>query len=215
MIYLYSGVPGSSKSLHAANDIRYALSKPYGADRPVIANFPLSKGARVKRPHAFHYFDNEQLTPGLLVDFAEDYWTHADISFREDWLLLVLDEVQLVFNARSWADKGRVGKNDSRMDWLQFLSQHRKYGYKVILIAQSAKMIDNQFRMLIEIEINHRKVSTMGGLGAIISLPFLGRLFFWVSYLFQTNERLGMTCYVGRKADFGMYDSYAKLRQVT
>ena len=215
MIYLYSGVPGSSKSLHAANDIRYALSKPYGADRPVLANFPLAEGAKVKRPQAFHYFGNDELTPGLLVDFAEDYWAHADLSFREDWILLVLDEVQLVFNARSWADKGRAGMHDSRMDWLQFLSQHRKYGFKVILIAQSAKMIDNQFRMLIEIEINHRKVSTMGGLGAIISIPFLGRLFFWVSYLFQTNERLGMTCYIGRKADFGMYDSYAKLRQVT
>ena len=213
MIYLYSGVPGSSKSLHAANDIRYALSKPYGCDRPVIANFPLAEGARITRPQAFHHFDNDELTPGLLVDFAEDYWAHADLSFREDWILLVLDEVQLVFNARNWSDRGRSGRNDSRMDWLEFLSQHRKYGYKVILIAQSAKMIDNQFRMLIEIEINHRKVSTMGGLGALISLPFMGRLFFWVSYLFQTNERLGMTCYIGRKADFGMYDSYAKLRQ--
>ena len=211
MIYLYSGVPGSGKSLHAASDIRYALNKP-GVERPVIANFPLGTRARVKRPQAFHYFANRDITPAMLVDFADAYWETSGVPFREDWLLLVLDEVQLVYNARNWQDKG-TGRGDSRLDWLEFLSQHRKYGYKVVMIAQSAKMIDNQFRMLIEIEVNHRKLSTMGGFGELLSLPFGGRVFVWVSYLYQVSERLGMSLYLGKKRDWQMYDSYARFRQ--
>lgn len=211
MIYLYSGVPGAGKSLHAASDIRYALNKP-GVERPVIANFPLGTRARVKRPQAFHYFANRDITPAMLMDFADAYWQTSGVPFREDWILLVLDEVQLVHNARNWQDKG-TGRGDSRLDWLEFYSQHRKYGYKVVMIAQSAKMIDNQFRMLIEIEVNHRKVSTMGGVGAVVSMLFLGRLYMWVSYLYQTSERLGMSTYLGKRRDWDMYDSYARFRQ--
>lgn len=108
---------------------------------------------------------------------------NVDRHFSEDYLLLVLDEVQIIFNSRDWMNKGRVGKNDSRLDWLQFLSQHRKYGYRIRLIAQSAKMIDNQFRMLCEYEINHRKVAHMGLIGSALSLPFRGLLFMRVKYL--------------------------------
>jgi hypothetical protein len=101
------------------------------------------------------------------------------------------------------------------MDWLAFLSQHRKYGVKVILIAQSAKMIDNQFRMLTEYEVNHRKVSNMGFFGALIGFCFANRLFMKVKYLFQCSERLGWNLSIARKRDMDMYDTYAKLRRVT
>lgn len=212
MIELYSGTPGSGKSLHAAHEIREALDKYRGADKPVIANFEVNT-SKVKRPQAFHYFDNDELTPDLLRDFADDFWMHVDRHFSEEYILLVLDEVQIIFNSRDWMNKGRSGKNDSRLDWLQFLSQHRKYGYRIILIAQSAKMIDNQFRMLCEYEINHRKVAHMGMVGAAVAAPFRGCLFMRVKYLFQTNERLGMQLSIGNPRDMAMYDTYAKLRQ--
>ena len=211
MIYLYSGVPGSGKSLHAASDLRYALNRP-GRSRPVIANFPLGENAKVRHRDSYMYLSNSEITPKILTDFADDYWSRGENRFREEWIILALDEVQLVYNSRNWQDKG-TGKGDSRLDWLEFLSQPRKYGYKVIMIAQSAKMIDNQFRMLVEIEVNHRKVSTMGGLGALLAAPFAGRLFMWVSYLFQTGERLGSTLYIAKKRDWQMYDSYARFRQ--
>lgn len=213
MIVLYTGTPGSGKSLHAAHDIRMALTKPRGADQPVLANFDVNVD-EVKRPNAFHYVDNDELTPQYVMDFATSFWASGVRRFAEDYLLLVLDECQLVFNSRSWHDKGRQGRNDSRMDWLQFLSQHRKYGYKVILIAQSAKMIDNQFRMLTEYEVNHRKVAHMGLVGALIGALFRGRLFMRVRYLFQTSERLGFNLTIGRNADMRMYDTYTTLRQV-
>ena len=214
MITLYSGTPGSGKSLDMANDIRMALNKPRGEDMPVIANFPVNVQG-VRRPQAFHYVPNSELTPGYLTDFAEDFWDTTSRRFSEDYLLLALDELQLLHNSRNWMTKGRNGKHDSRMDWLEFFSQHRKYGYRIIFAAQSAKMIDNQFRMLIETEVNHRKVAHMGLVGGIVSKLFLDRLFFRVKYLYQTNERLGMSFMLARKCNMTMYDSYTKLRQVT
>lgn len=213
MIVFYTGTPGSGKSLHAASDIRWALNKPRGVDMPVVANFEINK-AHVKRPDAFTYVSNEDMTPRLLTQFADDFWLGTDRPFSEDYILLVLDECQLVFSNRNWADKGRVGRGDSRMDWLEFMSQHRKYGYKIILIAQSAKMVDNQFRMLCDYEVNHRKVAHMGMMGAAISAPFHGNLFMRVKYLFQTNERLGMQMALAHRRDMDMYDSYARLRQL-
>lgn len=212
MIELYTGTPGSGKSLHAAHDIRLALTKPRGVDQPVIANFDINADG-LKRKNAFYHFDNDEITPDLIQDFCTDFWTHVDRPFTEDYVTLVLDECQLIFNSRDWHNKGRVGKRDSRMDWLSFLSQHRKYGVRIILIAQSAKMIDNQFRMLCEYEINHRKVAHMGMVGAAVASAFRGNLFMRVKYLFQTNERLGMQLSVGFKKDMALYDTYAKLRQ--
>lgn len=212
MIELYSGTPGSSKSLHAAGDIRDALNKRRGVDKPVIANFNVITDG-VRRPQAFHYVPNGELTPKLLTDFADEFWSSVDRPFSEDYLLLVLDECQLVWNSRTWQDKGR-NRGDSRLDWLEFFSQHRKYGYRIILIAQSAKMIDNQFRMLVENEVNHRKVSHMGVIGGIVGGLFGGKLFMRVRYLFQTHERLGMQLALMNRKDAAMYDSYARLRKL-
>lgn len=213
MITLFSGTPGSGKSLDMANEIRLALNKPRGADMPVIANFPVNLG-NVRRPQAFHYYSNDKLTPDLLTSFADAFWASTDRHFSEDYLLLALDEVQILHNARNWQTKGRSGKADSRMDWLEFFSQHRKYGYRIIFAAQSAKMIDNQFRMLIEDEVNHRKVAHMGFVGGIVSKLFLDRLFIRVRYLYQTKERLGMSFMVARRCNMEMYDSYVRLKKV-
>ena len=62
---------------------------------------------------------------------------------------------------------------------------------RLSLIAQSAKMIDNQFRMLCEYEvIIEGRAHGHGGRWRFSAL-FFGRLFMRVKYLFQTNERLG------------------------
>ena len=208
MIEVFTGTPGSGKSAHAARCIRYALTRP-GVKRPVIANFPLGKDAPIDDAarELYHYMPNEQMSAGRIIDFACDYWDSGVKDFREDWILLVLDECQLFFNSRRWSDK-------SRMSYLEFLSQSRKYGVKVLLITQSAKMIDNQFRMLIEVENNHRRISSMGPVGAILALPFAGRLSLNVRYLFQSNERLGMDLMLPNKRDFAMYDSYARFDRI-
>lgn len=214
MITIYTGTPGSSKTLHAAADIRFALNKPRGVNQPVIANFSVNTSS-VKRPDAFVFVDNADLTPDWLTSYADDFWNSVDRPFSEDYLLLVIDECQILFNSRNWMSRGRAGKNDSRMDWVEFLSQHRKYGYRIILIAQSSKMIDNQFRMLIDDEVNHRKVDGMGMVGGFVGTLCMHRLFMRVHYLYQTHERLGMRLYFGRKCHMDMYDSYVRLKKVT
>lgn len=88
-IYLYSGVPGSGKSLHIANNLRYWLGRSH---RPVVGNFELAPDAPVKHPEDYHYYPNQKLEPQKLIDIAEDYWSSHD--FKEDYLVLVIDECQ-------------------------------------------------------------------------------------------------------------------------
>lgn len=207
---IYSGTPGSGKTLHAVSEIMQALNKPRGADRPVLANFPV-RAELCKRPQAFHQYSNAEITPELITTFCDDFWDSGVRKYSEDYILVVLDEVSLIFNSRLWNSKGTKGMGNSRMDWLEFFSQHRKYGVKVILIAQSAKMIDNQFRMLCDDEINHRSIRNMGFVGGILDAITRHRLFMMVHYLFQTNERLGMRMFLRTDRVCRMYDTNSRL----
>lgn len=204
MIEVFSGTPGSGKSLHAANEIRFQLNRP--SPRPVLANFVLASSAPVKRRELFAFVPNEHISPGLLVDFANDFWSSSGLPFREDYITLVVDECQILFNARNWGSSGRL-------EFLEFLSQHRKYGYHIILIAQNMAMIDNQFRMLVDFDVNHRNVKNFPGIGGFLGLVTRGRAFLQVTYLCvngKTKERVGSRWYIGRRKDMEMYDSYAR-----
>lgn len=203
MIEVYSGTPGSGKSLHAANEIRFQLSRP--SPRPVLANFELASSAPVKRRDLFAYVPNEHITPEFLIDFANGFWL-SGVPFREDYITLVVDECQILFNARNWNASGRL-------DFLTFLTQHRKYGYHIILIAQNIAMIDNQFRMLVDFDVNHRNVKNFPGIGGFLGLVTRGRAFLQVTYLCvngKSRERVGSRWYLGKRKDMAMYDSYAR-----
>lgn len=202
----YTGIPGSGKSAHAARDVRYALDHPRLL-KPVIANFELSAGAPVAHPELFTYLPNDRLTASRVVDAADRFWSESGIPFREDYITLILDECAILFNARRWGERKRMG-------WLDFMSQSRKYGIKVILISQSLMMIDNQFRMLVDVEHNHRRISSMGVFGWLISRLFKGNLFLDVRYVAQGHERLGCELFKPSQKDFAMYDSYARFRQI-
>lgn len=201
-IYLYSGTPGSGKSLHAAQQVRWRLSGR--SPKPVIGNFPINADA-VERPDLYHYMPNVDLTPDWLMDFADEYWDSAGVPFREDYIMLVLDECQLLFNSRDWQDK-------TRKQWLAFFSQHRKYGFKIIFIAQSDIMVDKQFRVMVEYEVSHRKFSTAGPIGWVVSLPFGGRLFAHVTRNYQDKQRTESDFYLGKKRDMALYDTRARFR---
>ena len=170
-IYLYTGTPGSGKSLHAARTIRNQLKR--GGD--VIANFEVVCDDSWKGN--FTYLPNNSVSAGNLVALARDYW--AGRQFKEDGLLVVIDEAQLLYNSRNWQESGR-------MEMLEFMSQHRKYGIKLIMVTQADIMIDRQFRTLVEYECNHRKVSNIGLGGKLISLFAFGEIFYCcVTYYMQ------------------------------
>ncbi|MBK5263300.1 MAG: hypothetical protein JJE17_12155, partial [Peptostreptococcaceae bacterium] len=137
-IDLYSGTPGSGKSLRACYKIIERLKRK----KNVIANFAINFDYFKKKSIGqFTFKQNENMTVKFLLDYAEKNHEKG----REHQTLLVLDECGTMFNSREYA------KND-RMKWIVFFQQHRKLGYDVILICQQDRMIDRQIRGFIETE---------------------------------------------------------------
>jgi len=196
MISLYSGTPGSGKSLHCARTIQNWSRLGY----PVIGNFPVDL-SKYKRA-AFTYCPNEKLTPDFLIQYSRNFFGSKPI--KEGSILLVVDECQLVFNAREWQQSGRAR-------WLSFFTQHRHYGYDIILIAQFDRMVDRQIRSLIEYEYIHRKMSNFGWQGKALSLVFGGKSFISVKMWYPLNEKIGSEIFHARKSLYSIYDSYAIL----
>lgn len=206
MILLYSGTPGSGKSYHATRDIYDALVYK---KIPVISNFGINtEGMKDYAQRNFNYVENRSLTVDYLVSFAVDYW--AGRPFREDGILVVVDECQIIWNSRTWQDGASSKKygESSRMKWLEFFSQHRKYGYKIILIAQDDCMIDKQFRSLLEYEINHRNCSKYGLFGILLNILLLGRHFLAVRYYYGKKDRLDSSFIRFRRKYTKLYNSY-------
>lgn len=198
MISLYSGTPGSGKSLHIAQRIYHGLR--YG--RPTICNFEINLdnvNKRKKEKLPFIYCDNLDLTPEYLIKYAKDFFQNKRI--KEDSILLVIDECQLIFNSREWQKSGRK-------EWLSFFSQHRKYGYEIVLVAQFDGMIDRQIRSLIEYNIIHRKASNFGIVGKIMTLLSFGSLFCAVKIWYPLNERIDSQFFRGNKKYYAIYNTY-------
>lgn len=198
-IYLYSGTPGSGKSYHAARDVRDALKYK---KVPVVANCEMDVG---QLGGEFRYVPNSELTPEYLKRYACEWWDGH--RFREDSILLVVDECQLLFNSRDW-------QNARRMEWLEFFSQHRKYGYKVIFIAQFDRMIDRQIRALLEYDVQHRKVSNYGKLGFALRLLLFGEVFYACCRYYPLNQKVGGEWLRYSKRVGRLYNTRATFEQV-
>lgn len=195
MIFLYSGTPGSGKSLHQASNCWWRLRM----GKPVIANYAINTSAIKKCRGQFLEVDNDQLTPALLISYANEFFKSH--PFKEGSIHLYIDEAQLLFNAREWNVIGRA-------EWLQFFTQHRKYGFDVFLIAQFDRMLDRQIRSLIEYEVIHRKVSNFGLKGKIFSLLAGGNLFVAVKMWYPLKEKVGAEFFKFHKRYARLYDSY-------
>lgn len=196
MIYLYSGTPGSGKSLHAAERIYCKLKM----GRPVIANFEINLD-NFKKKVPFYQIDNFSVTVDDLKKISFDYFkTH---KFKEGGITLFLDECQLLFNSRDYQAK-------NRMEWLSFFSQHRHYGFDIILIAQFDRMLDRQIRSLIEYEFTHRKCSNFGKLGFWIKLFAFGDVFLCIERYYPIKYKVGQSFFRAHKRYYSLYDTYGE-----
>lgn len=176
MIDLYTGTPGSGKSLHLADKIIWATKM----HKYVIGNFPVYLK---KNKQYYIYKDNSELTVQFLIDFYHDLRIKKGREIGEDEILLIIDECQIMFNAREW------GQSD-RAEWIKFFTQHRKLGYHVILVAQFDLMIDKQLRSLVEYQHIHRKVSNFGWRGWLLCALMLSpRLFVDVIIWYPMREK--------------------------
>lgn len=201
MIRLYSGLPGSGKTYSSLRLMRRAVSR-----KPVFSNIMLSdaffvKGRRDYRDnYHFYDFNEHMLEPGGLVAFSRDYFAGRKVV--EGGILLVVDEAQMFFNSRTW--NGR-----ERMDWLSFFSYHRHYGYDVLLITQSDRMLDRQLRMLIEYETVHRKVTNFNILFNVLAwLTFHRAMFVAVDYWHGARQRVGFSFFFLSRRYMGYYDTH-------
>lgn len=198
MIELYSGTPGSGKSLHVAKVIRERLQLKKCV---VIGNFYVNVSSIDKRKGYYLYVPNDKLTPYRLRKFSMAYAKHLGRRVKEEEIMLVIDEAQLLFNSREWQNMGRSG-------WMSFFQQHRHYGYYVVLIAQFDRMLDRQVRGLLEYDNIHRKVSRYGKAGFILSLLFRKNLYVYVTYWYPVKEKVGSEFLIGTQKVFDIYDSY-------
>lgn len=196
-IKLFSGTPGSGKSLHCASKIYYSLR----SGRPIIANFEINTSLIPKNKGSFTCVNNKDLTPDYLREYSNNYFSSH--SFKEEKILLVIDEAQIMFNSRNWNANGRD-------DWIWFFSNHRKYGYEIVLIAQFDRMLDRQIRALLEYEFIHRKVSNYGYKGKAMSLVAGGHLFVAVEVWYPMKERVGSEFFKAKKKFYQIYDTYNK-----
>ena len=73
MIYLYSGTPGSGKSLHTAQVILGHLFRGV----PVICNFEINKEVVKRGYENFTFIETYSLSPQWLMDYSKAYFgTH-------------------------------------------------------------------------------------------------------------------------------------------
>lgn len=202
MIDLYTGTPGSGKSLHVAEMIKRYLEI---FKSPVICNFEFKAYmCNCKGYGSFFYVSNKDLNVEFLIRFSEKYREkRKQKRLKEESILLVIDEAQLIFNSRNW-------QAPERLAWISFFSQHRKLGYHVILVAQFDEMLDKQIRPLIEYESMHRKVSNIGIGGKLFSLFAGGKLHVSIKNHYATGLTVERTFFKGREELYQLYDSYTR-----
>lgn len=191
MIELYTGVPGSGKSLHATRDIYNALRQ----GKKVIANYPIDTSKIKKCKGEFLYVKNEDSTAKFLYDYAME-----NFEPKENRILLVIDEAGVPFNSRSWDD-------GNRMDFIKFFTLHRKLGYRIIMLSQSDKMIDKQIRSFIEYTVIHKNIARFKSLGFILGFV-CGGLFVSVRKWYGANEKVDSSFFRYSKKIGSLYDTY-------
>ena len=212
MIHLYSGTPGSGKSYHATEKIFYRLRTRGN----VIANYPINldfcaysflgfwlhRLFKWFRPHKrslgrFDYVPNNELT----VDFLKQYAKENHKGHREHETLVVIDECSIMFNPRTFTQA-------DRLEWIEFFSLHRHYGFDFILISQSDRMVDRQIRSFFEYNHQHRNVGHFKLFGRILALLSGGSLFADITYFYSIREKVGSDWFRYNRRIASLYDTF-------
>lgn len=208
MIYFFSGLPGSGKSLHSAK----MIDQYHRKGKHVITNFEINEHFWDKRRCKKNKYTNESgilcettnetLSVDFLLDFADkNHARNERGQIIEKQTLLVIDECQTIFNSRSWNVKGRS-------DWIIFFTQHRKFGYTIILVSQHKNLIDKQIRSLLEFDYEHRNVKNFKLIGFFLAMFFGGNLFV-IPVSWMANGKQDHTEFMhASKKLYKLYDSY-------
>lgn len=212
MITLFSGNPGSGKSLCVAKEVLHNIRV---LKRNVICLNMSINPDYVRRPGkndallmccpTYSYI----VTPASLYDYALKYHELG----KENQTLLVFDEVQLLLAS----SKVKSMKNtfpEYLPNWLDFFSQHRHLGYEIYVVTQYDRMIHPDIRYFIEYENIHRKFRNASDFAfflAILFKIFTGKeLFIQIRKWKPNREKIGSKVFSWSRRLNGLYDSYKK-----
>lgn len=197
MINLYTGTPGSGKSLHLVSLLLFDFKHNHN-NLKVVTNvcFDLSPYAPEGAVTVKDVFD---LDPSWLCDFALTHCAGSRPAPNE--FLLIIDESQQIFGSREW-------RSVNRRAWLDFFSVHRHFGFNVILVAQSPKMLDCQIRGICETDTIHFQPAHIAKFLDLLTFGGAVPLFLWAQR-YSNNHRLVLSrgIILGRKSLFSRYDS--------
>lgn len=121
----------------------------------------------------------------------------------EDQTLFIVDEAQIMYNSRTWQDP-------NRLLWVDFFTQHRKYGFTPILVAQSERLIDRQIRVCFEYDVNHKKINNFKKFGKLLGFLCGGNLFIYVTHWYGVtgkDNKVDANYFVGRQKYYDLYNT--------
>lgn len=156
---LMTGKRGEGKSLFAVHKIREYLAQ--GRIVATNLNIDLSKLTPAwSKAIAYRIPDFPTATDLIVCGLGNPNPTHEEKNG-----LLVLDEAGAFLNARMWQER-----KEERQELIAWLLQSRKYGWDLLMIGQSVRLIDAQVRdSLFEFIGRSRRLDK-------VAIPFITRL---------------------------------------
>lgn len=221
MEYLYTGTPGSGKTLHVAHEISEWLR----AGKKVISTVNIDtdlcflnpfqkwyvnhfkkkpkKIKRNKKADNFYYIPIEEITPDFLYEFAAKHHVFG----KEHQTIVFFDECVAIFSPTVLAEeKDGITKWNA---WDKFFRLHRHIGFDLVLIPQSRRLIQRKVIEYCEFEVKHYNRKNQGFLGWLFSFFVGGSLFSWSICWRGTGEKPFEQRFYTYKPLYGlMYNSY-------
>lgn len=188
-ITLFTGTPGSGKSFHCTKIVKDSLERGIN----IITNYPIDIDSIDFKGQYIHLTENE-----ITVDFLKRFAKKNHVKGKEKQTIVIIDEAQLLFNARDW-------NIPSRKEWCSFFTVHRHLGFDFILATQVDEYLDKQIRGLIEYNHIHRNIKK-SKLGNIF--PFMPTVFIEVIYWYSNNMRITSNFFTFNDNIGKLYDSY-------
>ena len=218
MIQLWSGTPGSGKSLHCTHEVRedlrfgkYVISTCYIDTTYCFMNklqeliFNLSRGKlhlynEDPREKNFFYIPIGEITPQYLYEFAAKYHKFG----KEHQTTLILDECVAIFSPTV------LSENIKRWnEWDEFFRKHRHLGFNVIIIPQAKKLISRKVIEYCEFDVKHFNRKHHGLFGFYLSLIIGGLFSYSVCWRGTKDKPLEQKFFTYRRLYGSMYNSYS------
>jgi len=144
MIAVYTGLPGSGKSLKLADTLINILYRNRKMYEKALKAF--EEGKREDKPVKRRLFTNLQFTPKVEDEFGVgkdgyiEYWTDLRQLTPLRDVDVAIDEIATYFDARLWETLS--------LEMRRWLAQHRKFGIEIYGTAQDFAQTDKAFRRL-------------------------------------------------------------------